>query len=242
MFEAIEKLLVLQDLDRKIIRTQTELESIEPQRQSLGLKRDRTKTVYEEAKLKTLKNEAAKKDLENQVEAKKTQIEKYSNQQMETKKNDEYQALAKEIRGCRRAIYDIEEKELELMEEAEKLVVEVAAAKQESEKLAGDVNAQIEALGGREKELAVELEKLKEERPALMDTVEQRYFRLYERLRKNKKDNVIVGVDFGICGGCHMKLTPQEIVQCRQQKEIVSCSNCGRIIYFSNEMDTNPRA
>ena len=241
MLEAIEKLLVLQERDQKIIRTQTELDSIEPQRQSLILKRDRTQTVYEQAKLKAQKIEASRKDLENQVEAKKTQIEKYSNQQMETKKNDEYQALAKEIRGCRRAIYDIEEKELELMEEAEKTAAEVEEAKKEADKLRDDVNAQIDALGGREKELQAELETLKTDRPSLEEGVETRTLRFYDRLRKHKKGDILVGIEHGICGGCHMKLTPQEIVQCRQHKDIVSCSNCGRIIYFSEEMNTSPR-
>lgn len=242
MHEAIEKLLSLQERDQKIIRTETELGSIEPARQSLGLKRDRTKTVYEAARLKALKIEATRKDLENQVGAKNDQIAKYGNQQLETKKNDEYQALAKEIRTCRRGIYDIEEKQLELMEEAEKMVKEVAAAKIESEKLAADVSAQIEALGKREIELKATLETIKVDRPGLAEAVGQRYVRQYERLSKNKNSSVVVGIDRGICGGCHMKVTPQELVKCQQMKDIITCTNCSRIIYYSRDMDLSPRA
>ena len=44
----------------------------------------------------------------------------------------------------------------------------------------------------------------------------------YERLFKSKGDNVVVGVDHGVCGGCHMKLPAQILVTCQAQKEIVA--------------------
>jgi predicted nucleic acid-binding Zn-ribbon protein len=46
-----------------------------------------------------------------------------------------------------------------------------------------------------------------------------------------------VGIERGMCGGCHMKLPIQVVLSCRAQQEIVSCPNCGRILYFSPEMD-----
>ena len=55
--------------------------------------------------------------------AKKKLIEKYSLQQFQTKKNEEYRALANEIENCRKAIIKIEDQEIELMEQAEQAVV-----------------------------------------------------------------------------------------------------------------------
>ena len=57
-----------------------------------------------------------------------------------------------------------------------------------------------------------------------------------ERLLKSKGDNVVVGVDHGACGGCHMKLPAQILVSCQAQKEIVACNNCGRILYYTRDM------
>jgi predicted nucleic acid-binding Zn-ribbon protein len=34
-----------------------------------------------------------------------------------------------------------------------------------------------------------------------------------------------------------MRLPPQLLVMCQAKKELVSCSNCGRILYYSREMD-----
>jgi predicted nucleic acid-binding Zn-ribbon protein len=59
----------------------------------------------------------------------------------------------------------------------------------------------------------------------------------YERLVRSKGENVVVGVQHGVCGGCHMKLPPQLLVSCQAEKELVGCSNCGRILYYTPDMD-----
>jgi len=34
-----------------------------------------------------------------------------------------------------------------------------------------------------------------------------------------------------------MKLEAQLLVFCQAQKEIITCSNCGRILYYTRDMD-----
>jgi predicted nucleic acid-binding Zn-ribbon protein len=58
----------------------------------------------------------------------------------------------------------------------------------------------------------------------------------YERLFKSKGENVVVGVHHGVCGGCHMKLPAQILVMCQAHQELVSCTNCGRILYYTRDM------
>jgi len=59
----------------------------------------------------------------------------------------------------------------------------------------------------------------------------------YERLVKSKGENVLVGVQHGVCGGCHMKLPAQTLVACQAGQELVSCTNCGRILYYTRDME-----
>ena len=40
----------------------------------------------------------------------------------------------------------------------------------------------------------------------------------YERLVKSKGENVVVGVQHGVCGGCHMRLPAQLLVTCQAIK------------------------
>src|SRR5688572_3887409 len=119
MLDVIEKLLVLQDRDRNILRTKDELAHIEPERRELQTRASGTQAKLDAAKLRAKQIESDRKKLELDVEAKKQQIEKYSLQQFQTKKNEEYRALANEIENCKKVIVEIEDREIELMEQAE---------------------------------------------------------------------------------------------------------------------------
>src|ERR1035441_7067059 len=119
MHDTIEKLLILQDRDRRILQEQGELSRIEPERQMLKAKAANAQAELENAKLRVKQIESARKDLELEVEVKKQMIVRYANQQFQTRKNEEYRALAHEIDTCKAAIFEIENREIELMEQAE---------------------------------------------------------------------------------------------------------------------------
>src|SRR5437764_9396271 len=119
MLEAIEKLLILQDRDRNILRVKNELAHVEPERQMLTAKAAGTQASLEAAKTRGKQIESDRKKLELDVEAKKQQIEKYALQQFQTKKNEEYRALAHEIDGCKEVIVKLEDQQLDLMEQAD---------------------------------------------------------------------------------------------------------------------------
>lgn len=237
MFETIEKLLILQDRDRQINRVKTELDHIEPERQVLKTKTAGAQAALDKAKLKVKELESRRKDLDLEVQGKKQQIEKYANQQLQTRKNEEYRALAHEIEMCKENIVKIEDQEIELMEQGEAAQKEVVRATQlagEAKKLMDD---QVSQLGTREENLKKEFAQLTANRTELAAAVEDSARARYERLMKSKGGNVVVGVQHGVCGGCHMKLPAQILVTCQAQNELVSCINCGRILYYSRDMD-----
>jgi predicted nucleic acid-binding Zn-ribbon protein len=237
MLDAIEKLLILQDRDRKIRRTKGELAHIEPERQVLKARAAAAQAGQESAKNKVKQIETERKNLELEVEGKKELISKYANQQFQTRKNEEYRALAHEIDMCKAAIFKIEDQEIALMEQAEaaqKEVVRATQAVNETRKLAED---QIAQLGTREENLKKELAELEANREELASAVPESDRSRYERLIRNKGENVLVGVQHGVCGGCHMRLPPQLLVVCQAEKELATCINCGRILYYTRDMD-----
>jgi len=123
------------------------------------------------------------------------------------------------------------------MEKAQGLQKEVVKANQaaaEAKKLEDD---QIAQLGKREENLKKELAELEANREELANAVDEGVRDRYDRLMKHKGENVVVGIQHGVCGGCHMKVPPQVLLSCRQQQELVTCSNCGRILYYSRDMD-----
>jgi hypothetical protein len=228
--------LVLQDRDRKIHRVQQELAHIGPERESLRAKATTTQAQLETAKTRAKQIESDRKRLELDVEEKKSQIEKYANQQLQTRKNEEYRALTHEIEACKADITKIEDQEIILMEQAEAVQKEAGRLARETDEIKKLAEGQIAQLNQREENLKKELAELQRGRAELAAAVDTVVCQRYERLLKSKGDNVVVGVHHGVCGGCHMKLPAQILVTCRSQQEIVACSNCGRILYYTRDM------
>jgi uncharacterized protein len=237
MKDTIEKLLILQDRDRNIRRMEREVSRMEPERQELKTKASLAQTHLENAKTHVRQIESSRKDLELEVEAKKEQIARYANQQMQTRKNEEYRALAHEIQTCKDAIFKIENQEIELMEQAEagqKEIVRANQAVNEARKLLEEQVAQLDA---REKNLRNDLAELQKNRGDIASAVSEAERGRYERLMRSKGESVVVGVEHGVCGGCHMRLPPQILVACKAESELVTCSNCARILYYTPDMD-----
>ena len=235
MLEVIDKLIILQERDQKIHRTKAELDSIEPQRVAMRSKMSKCEAILEGAKTKSNEVETERKDLENEVIAKKDQIAKYSQQQLETKKNEEYRALNNQIEGCKQAIIELEDKQLDLMEKAEEVATLVEESKKEAAGIKADIDAQIGKMDDREKELKTEFEGLTSNRDELTENIEFRTLRLYERLLKSKQNPVVSVGGENICGGCKLQMPVQVVVSCRQEQELVTCPNCGRVLYYDAE-------
>jgi predicted nucleic acid-binding Zn-ribbon protein len=237
MLAVIEQLLVLQDRDRRLLRVRAELAAIEPQRQAMKAKSAGAAAAHEKARQRTLQLESRRKELDLEIEGQKKLIERYTGQQLQTRKNDEYQALTKEIEHCRATITRIEDQQLELMEQAEGAQRELAAATAALKEAQALVERELAQLAASEDNLKRELANLEAERARLAAAVDESARNRYERILKSRGDKVLVGIEHGVCGGCHMRIPAQVVVQCRAQQELVNCTNCGRLLYYSRDMD-----
>jgi predicted nucleic acid-binding Zn-ribbon protein len=233
----IEKLLILQDRDQKILRLRELLARIQPDRQSLRSQTAAAQAAVAAAKARAKQIENDRKQRELEVETKKQQIGRYSLQQFQTKKNEEYRALAHEIELCNADVVKLEDAQLELMEQAEACQRDSLAAGQLAADLQKMADSQIRDLDAREQSLTAELAQLEGDRDQIKSGVEAHTLQRYERLLKMKGGSVVVGIQHGVCGGCHMRFPVQLVVSCQAERELVTCPNCGRILYYTSDMD-----
>lgn len=237
MLPVIEKLLILQDRDRQLLKVQDELSRIDPERRELQSRVAGNQAALEAAKHQVKHLESERKKLELEVEAKKQLIDKYSLQQFQTKKNEEYRALAHEIEMCKEAIVKLDDQQIELMEQIEAAQNQVAAASKAAAEAKKTIDSRIADIGARETNLQKELAGLQSNRSELGQAVDEITRSRYERLLKQKGENVIVGIQHGVCGGCHMQLSRSIIVTCQADQEIITCPNCARILFYTRDMD-----
>ncbi|MFZ4587816.1 MAG: zinc ribbon domain-containing protein [Terrimicrobiaceae bacterium] len=232
MLQDVEKLLALQDRDQRLRNLRQEYKSVPGELAALQkLVADSTARL-EQSKSRAKAIEVEKKSLEGDVAVKKEQIARYKNQQLQTRKNDEYMALSHEISAAEKAIREIEDKELVLMEEADALAPQIADAEKNSSEEKARIESRIAVLGEREANLKSRISAMESERPAATQGIDEDLLEQYEHLFESKNGRAVVAVEHDVCGGCHMKVTAQTSLALRSDKSVVSCPQCGRILHL----------
>jgi uncharacterized protein len=227
----LEQLLVLQDRQQRIKQIQTEVETLPLQKKSLEAQLAASVAGVEALKQKARKVEMDRKKLELDVGTRNESISRLKTQQYQTRKNDEFQAIGHEIERYENEIRKIEDEELELMIEADKLRADLGVEEKKAATVRESVTRQTADLEAKSKTLESRLEELTKERAEIAGKIDEDLLGRFERLFKSKGDAVVVPLEHEVCTGCHMKVTTQTAHRAKAGKEIVSCDNCGRILY-----------
>jgi predicted nucleic acid-binding Zn-ribbon protein len=233
MLPSIERLLILQDRDQKIRILRLELKNLPDERTSLDAKLAAGSTQLNEAKQRARDVELEKKKLEMEAQAKRDSIAKFKNQQFQTRKNEEFQALTNEIKRFEADIEKIEDREIELMEEAEKVKGIVAEAEKQYAQTKAHTDRQIGEIASKITAIDAQLKELEAEREKLSEGIDEDLLYQYNKLFANKGGLAVVALEHETCMGCHMKLTTQTAVRVKGSREILNCEQCGRILYYS---------
>jgi len=233
MLPEIEKLLVLQDRDQRIRTLKTELKNTPLERTDLETRLAATAAGSEKAKAKMRELEVEKKRLEVEAAGKREQINKFKTQQMQTRKNEEFQAFAQQIKHFELEISKIEDHELEVMEAIETMRPLVAEAEKKTAEAKSRVAGQIADLDAKIVAIGETLKQVEAERATLTVGLDEDMLDQYDRLFASKGGNVVVALEHEVCTGCHMKLTTQTLVRVKGAQQITHCEQCGRILYMA---------
>lgn len=231
MLPEIEKLLTLQDRDQKLRAVLTEIAALPAEKEARDRELRNADARLEAARTRQREIEVERKKLEVEVQAKRDQISRYKNQQLETRKNEEFSALRHEIEVAEKVITELEDRELVLMEEAESLKPALQAAQEAHAEEKRKVESHMASLTTRKENLEARKKELESERPGFTGGIEEDLLDRYNRLFKSKNGLALVTVEHEVCTGCHMKVTHQTILEVKAEKEIVGCPQCGRLLY-----------
>jgi predicted nucleic acid-binding Zn-ribbon protein len=231
MLDSIRDLLVLQDRDRRLLSLAKDLERL-PQEEA----RAKTKLAGDQAAVSKATddlraNELAVKKVELDAETRRNTIVRLKHQQFETRKNDEFTAIGHEIKRYEAELDGFETRELELMEESDRLRTLLHDAEAALTKTQEIVNQDLASIAERKKNLLAQTAELRAEREKFAAAADSSVLPLYERLLKTKGGVAIAPLHEGRCGGCHMKLVASTVIKVQGGKEIAQCEDCGRILY-----------
>lgn len=232
MTPLIEKLLILQDHDLRILKFERELADIPLRKKAIDSMLDEHRQDVVKARDEYKARQAEIKKAELEIESFREKIRKYREQQMQLKNNQEFRAMEKEIGGVEKTIREIEDRILGIMETVEVALAEVKACEDALKFEEGGVKNEVAAIDARAGEIRSELDEARKSRTRLASEIDAVRLAQYDRMFRNKKDRVLVPVeDNGTCGGCHMKLPPYICHDARKQADVVACGYCGRLLF-----------
>ncbi len=231
MHPELEQLLVLQDRQQKIRQIENEVRTLPLQRKNLEGQLAANASAVEALKQRGRHVEVDRKKLELDVGTRQESVSRLKTQQYQTRKNDEFQALGHEIERYENEIRKIEDDELELMDQADKLKLQLAAEEKKAATAKDSISRQLVDLDEKSKTLESRLQGLSKERAELATRIDEDLLNRFDRLFKSKGDAAVVALEHEVCTGCHMKVTTATAMRVKAGKEIVSCEQCGRILY-----------
>ncbi len=231
MLPVIQQFLDLQDRDQRILSLSKDLKNIPvlQERAKGRLAGDEAAVAAAQARVREV--ELKIKTLELDIQTRRNTITRLKEQQFATRKNEEFRAMAHEIERYEKDISSLEDQELELMEQLEKVKPELTAAQQQLGMTKKSVDAEIAELTERAKAIQERLAELNTERANLAGSVEPDDLATYNRLIRSKGSAVVVPLVGDSCQGCHMKVVTGTVQGVREGKEMVFCEQCGRILY-----------
>jgi len=234
MLQEIAQLLLLQDRDQKIKMYKAELEAIPFEQYRIDQLVSSKSSAFDQVRQRLRDLEVQKKRLELDAQTRRDTIGKYKTQQFQTRKNEEFQAIGQEIHRFEREIEQIEDEEIDLMEEGEKIGAQVSQAEQDLAAAKHQAQLQEADLKKKQQTLQERLEEAERERAGLSEGIDPDLLFRYTRLFTSKGGNAVVPVEHEYCMGCHMKNTTTLVHRVKMGREIVYCEQCGRLLYYAD--------
>lgn len=231
MLPEIEQLLIIQDRDQKITKLNSDIERLPLEEQQA---KQRLKSVIESvntAESEIKGNEVEISKIELDIDTRKDSITKLKNQQLETKKNEEFAAMEHSITNYQDEISKLEDSQLELMEKGEELNTSLEEANDIHTKEQKVVDAELAIIKERKIQFSKKIEELKSDREKIASNIDNDLLDQYNRIFKSKKGVAVSELVNDICSGCHMKVTPTTAGMVRAEKVVSTCDQCGRILY-----------
>jgi predicted nucleic acid-binding Zn-ribbon protein len=226
----IEDLLELQENDIRIRKLTTRLEMIPIEIQKINDEIRSTIEMLKKSKENSMSTELEIKQVESEIIKYNELVSKLQKQSAMVKKNDEYRALIKEINNAKKKINELETRELELMEQKDRVAKEMKNAEKIAREKANTLKEEQNDLNSLEERLKKQIEVLTEARKKLIAPIKTDILNLYQRILNKGVGQPLVPVHDGICGNCHLKLTPQS-ANLAKKGEVIMCENCGHLIY-----------
>ena len=229
----LQKLIALQNLDTTIRKLEKDQEAI-PERRA-EIEREFDQRAFEIRALETRRDDAkhTRTRLENEAFEQKGRAERAERNLMSSKKQDEYTAAIREADAARKQISALETQILETLESLEQAEAALKERADEIASLNSDREARLKAFDDEAGTIGDRLAVARKERDEVFANLPKAMSGMYARIKGRIRDGVAVAEARNrSCTACFMSLRPQVMAEIRRGEEVITCDNCGRILFY----------
>jgi predicted nucleic acid-binding Zn-ribbon protein len=230
----LQKLIALQNLDTTIRKLEKDQQAT-PERRA-EIEKEFDQRAFEIRALENRRDEAKHTRARLEIEAveQRGRAERAERNLMSSKKPDEYTAAIREADAARKLISGLETQILEQMEQLEKAETSLNERADEIVTMNSDRETKLKAFDEETGRIGDRLIAARKEREEVFANLPKPMSALYSRIGARIRDGVAVAEARNrSCSACFMSLRPQVMAEVRRGDEIITCDNCGRILYVA---------
>ena len=232
MNEGLASLIGLQEADLKLAELKRRIADVPAQLSALDAQLATHDALVARSKEKLDEVQKERRRLEGEVELQRGKLSKYKDQLMAVKKNEEYQAVIKEIETCNREITRAEDRILDFMEFIENLEKDLKSQEAEFRRGRDEVRRQREQLESYVAGLEDDCSRLSRARDGLESQVPRELLEIYKRIASQRRGVGLAEARDLKCQACYVILRPQVVNDLRHNVQIIQCESCARILYW----------
>jgi predicted nucleic acid-binding Zn-ribbon protein len=227
----LETLFKLQAIDVRLREKQLEIEAYEQQlaarRASMEALRGRIEALTERRKQLVTERALAERrvsDSEDELKERRSRLSRVRNER-------ELRAGESEIASMRDDIDQQQEVYLVVTDRVEELERELEGLRTEYADLEAADHRHVDEESARIEALRADLGEGKSERDAIAKDLDKSLRQRYEMVFSRRNGLAVVEVRDGSCGGCHMGIPPQTVIEIMRSGAVRVCPSCQRILY-----------
>ena len=201
----------LRDMDSEIEAARSHVVAVEEELRETAAERRRAETELEEAE---------------------ASVDKYGDQLLGARTNEEYKGLQQQIANTKTRIGTIEDRILALMEKADELEAKLAERKRAFAERSTVLEARKTEIRSSAREQEEKRDQLRQRRAAAFAGLSEEIAARYERIRGARQGIAVAPVRDDRCTACNVRLRPQLVEEIYAGHSIHACETCARILFF----------
>lgn len=232
MLSDLERLILLQDIERRASAAARIVADAPGTLAALATTLANARAGVDSAKTAIADNQVARRALERDLQSAQQRLEKYKDQTMAVKTNEEFHAMQHQMAAVKADIDRLEGSILEVMMAADALQARLATAEETLKTQSAAVAAQQATVSAERDANAALVTACAAERKALVTQMSPAVVATFDKVARQRAGIGVARADTERCVVCQVRLRPMVYTAVKRNDSIIQCDSCQRILYF----------